>query len=49
MTSAPYDKSVPITHHRGYTWAGMTSNKVMEMWQAYRKAVNPSPHGILIR
>ena len=37
MTSAPYDESIPYSHRYGYTWAGSTSNELMEMWQAYRK------------
>ena len=37
MTSAPYDESVPYSHRYGYTWAGTTSNELMQMWQTYRK------------
>ncbi|KAK0510879.1 hypothetical protein JMJ35_006431 [Cladonia borealis] len=39
MTSAPYDKSIPYSHRYGYTWAGSTSNELMQLWQAYRKPV----------
>ena len=37
MTSAPYDESIPYSHRYGYTWAGTTSNDLMELWQLYRK------------
>ena len=37
MTSAPYDESIPYSHRYGYTWAGTTSNELMELWQVYRK------------
>ena len=40
MNSAPYDESVPYTHRKGYTWAGTTSNELMELWQLSRKPVN---------
>ena len=40
MTSAPYDKSIPYSHRYGYTWAGSTSNELIQLWQAYRKPVN---------
>ena len=40
MTSAPYDKSIPYSHRYGYTWAGSTSNELMELWQVYRKPVD---------
>jgi hypothetical protein len=37
MTSTPYDESIPYSHRYGYTWAGSTSNELMQLWQAYRK------------
>lgn len=37
MTSAPYDESVPYSHRYGYTWAGTTSNELMQLWQTNRK------------
>ena len=40
MTSAPYDESIPYSHRYGYTWAGTTSNELMELWQVYRKPVD---------
>ena len=39
MTSAPYDRSIPYSHRYGYTWAGSTSNELMQLWQTYRKPV----------
>jgi hypothetical protein len=37
MTSTPYDESIPYSHRYGYTWAGSTSNELMQLWQSYRK------------
>ena len=42
MNSAPYDESVPYSHRYGYTWAGTTSNQLMELWQLNRKPVDNS-------
>ncbi|KAL9104014.1 MAG: hypothetical protein Q9163_000992 [Psora crenata] len=37
--STPYDESVPFSHRWGYSYANMTSNDLMKMWQAYRKPI----------
>ena len=33
--SSLYDKSVPYSYRKGYTWAGTTANKLMTRWQGH--------------